>query len=99
MATIKRIKDLTDDEIESCIDGSSSIALIRDILTKHGVVGDNDFIDPEIFADWFADNLQDLTGTEEDTPEWTEAFDVNWNWGYDIADNINALISDNFKED
>lgn len=95
---MKNIKDLTDEELESCFDGVTSVIMVREILNKHGVVDLEGFVDPEIFADWFAESLQDLTGTEEDTPEWTEAFDVNWNWGYDIGDNINALISDNFKD-
>ena len=94
---MKNVHELTDDELESCFDGITSVTLIREILSKHGVVDLEGFIDPEIFADWFADALQDLTGTEEDTPEWTEAFDTNWNWGYDIGDNINSLISDNFQ--
>jgi len=95
---MKNVHDLTDDELESCFDGSTSLSLVREILKKHGVVDLEGFIDPEIFADWFADAIIGFIGVEEDTPEWTEAFDNNWNWGYDIGDNINSLISDNFKD-
>ena len=95
---MKNVHDLTDEELESCFDGTTSTILVREILKKHGVVDDEGFIDPEIFADWFADGIKDFIGEEEDTPEYTEIFDSNWNWGYDIADNLNALISDNFKE-
>jgi hypothetical protein len=94
---MKKIIDLTDEEIEDCINGSSNIKMIRNILTKHGVVDLEGWVDPEIFADWFANEIVGFIGVEEDTPEWTEAFDNNWNWGYDIADNINSYISDNFS--
>lgn len=95
---MKNVHTLTDEELESCFDGTTSVLLVREILQKHGVVDLEGFIDPEIFADWFAEAIKDFIGIEEDTPEWTEAFDNNWNWGYDIGDNINSLISDNFKE-
>jgi len=93
---MRNVHELTDEELESCFDGTTSVIIVREILSKHGVVDLEGFIDPEIFADWFADAMKDFIGEEEDTPEWTEAFDVNWNWGYDIGDNINSYISDNF---
>lgn len=96
---MKKVKDLTDDELQSCIDGVFYIKTIREILSKHGVVDLEGWIDPEIFADWFAQSLEDMISELEDTPEWTEAFDNNWNWGYDIADNINSLISEGFKDE
>lgn len=96
---MRSVKDLTDEELEECIEGSSSIKMIREILTKHGVVDLEGWIDPEIFADWFAEGLKDLIGEEEDNPNYTEAYDNNWNWGYDIGDNINSMISNNFKDE
>lgn len=99
MAQIKNVHELDDEEIEDCIDGSSNIDMIRDILTKHGVVGDDGYIDPEIFADWFSTGIQGYIDAEEDSDEWTEANETNWSWGYDIADNINSYISDNFKDE
>lgn len=95
---IKNVHDLTDEELEACIDGSSNIEMIRDILTKHGVVDLEGWIDPEIFADWFAMGIEGFIDAEKDSDEWSEANDVNWNWGYDIGDNINSLLSDNFKD-
>jgi hypothetical protein len=83
---------LTDDEIESCIDGVSNIEMIREILTKHGVVGDDGYIDPEIFADWFAMGIEGFIDAEEGSDAWTNANGINWNWGYDIGDNINMLL-------
>lgn len=99
MAQIKNVHELTDDEIEDCIDGSTNIDMIRDILTKHGVVDHEGWIDPEIFADWFAQGVEAYIEAEVDSDEWTEANDNNWNWGYDIGDNINSYISDNFKDE
>lgn len=96
---IKNVHDLTDEEIESCIDGVSNIEMIRDILTKHGVVGDDGYVDPEIFADWFAQGVEGYIDAEKDSDEWTEANDVNWNWGYDIGDNINSYIGESFQND
>lgn len=96
---IKKVSNLTDEELENCVDGSTNIQMIRDILTKHGVVDLEGYIDPEIFADWFAQGIKGFIDAEVDSDEYTETFDNNWNWGYDIADNINEYISDGFKED
>lgn len=98
MAKIKNVHELSDQEIEDCLDGSSNVVMIRDILTKHGVVGDDGYIDPEIFADWFSMGIKGYIDAEEDSDEWIEANDHNWIWGYDIADNINDYISDGFQE-
>ena len=95
---MKKINELTNEEIEDCINGSSNVDMIRDIFTKHGVVDLEGYVDPEIFADWFAQGVEGYIDAEEGSDEWTEANDVNWNWGYDIADNINSYISDNFKD-
>ena len=95
---MKRVFDLTNEELEDCVDGSSNIEMIRDILTRQGVVDEQGWVDPEIFADWFAKGIEGFIDAEQDSEEWVAAFDNNWNWGYDIADNINSVISDNFKE-
>ena len=96
---MKSVHDLTDEELEDCVNGSSNLDMIRDILTKHGVVDLEGWVDPEIFADWFARGIEGFIDSEPDSDEWTEANDTNWNWGYDIGDNINTAISDNFKEE
>lgn len=98
MSQIKNVHNLTDEELEECIDGSSSLAMIRDILTKHGVVDLEGWIDPEIFADWFAHGIEGYISAELDSDKWVEDNDNNWIWGYDIADNINSYVSDNFKD-
>jgi hypothetical protein len=96
---MKSALELTDEELESCVDGSTSISLIREILTKHGVIDLEGWIDPEVFGDWFATGIQGFIDAEPNTPEWQEAYDNNWNWGYDIGDNINSYISDNFANE
>lgn len=95
---MKQPKDLTDDELELCIDGSTNLAMIRDILSKSHVVDLEGYVDPEAFADWFAHGLEGYINAESDSKEWQEAYDENWNWGYDIGDNINSFTTDNFKE-
>lgn len=99
MAQIKNVHELTDEEFEECIDGSTNIDMIRDILTKHRVVDELGYIDPEVFADWFALGIEGYISAEPDTEEWNDANENNWSWGYDIADNINSYISDNFKDE
>ena len=90
---------LTDEELESCVNGTTNIRMLRSILVQPGVIGDDGLIDPEIFADWFAQGIEAFIDADVDTDEWITANDVNWNWGYDIGDNINTYITDNFKED
>lgn len=96
---MKSVHELTDEELEECVDGSTNIAMLRDILTKHGVVDLEGWIDPEIFADWFAQGIEGFIDAEYNSDEWIDANDTNWNWGYDIADNINSYISDNFRDE
>ena len=96
---MKSVYKLTDDELENCVNGSTNIVMLREILTKHGVVDEQGWIDPEIFADWFANGIEGFIDAVPDTDEWQAAYDNNWNWGYDIGDNINSYISDNFQNE
>ncbi len=96
---MKNVKELTDEELEDCVDGTTNIDMLRDILTKPNVVDEQGWIDPEIFADWFANGVEGHISAEPDTDEWQETYDNNWIWGYDIGDNINSYISDNFKNE
>lgn len=98
MAKIKNVFELSDEEIEDCIDGSSNVDMIREILAKDGVVDEDGLIDSEEFSDWFAYGLEGYIDAEEDSVEWQEAYDNNRNWGQDIADNINNYISEELKE-
>ena len=96
---MKNARTLTDEELEDCVNGTTSIVMLREILTKHRVVDEQGWIDPEIFADWFAHGIEGFIDAEPETDEWQEAYDNNWNWGYDIGDNINSYISDNFQNE
>lgn len=90
---MKSVFDLTDEELEEAFDGSSSVDMVREIFEKPGVVDpDSGFLDCENFAQWFAYGVEGFIDADEGTEEWQEAWDNNFNWGYDIADNINGLL-------
>lgn len=95
---MKSVHKLTDDELEDCVDGSTNITMLRDILTKHGVVDLEGWIDPEIFADWFAKGIEGFIDADPGSEEFFKIYENNWHWGYDIADNINSYKSDNFRD-
>lgn len=99
MEMIKNVHELTDDELEECINGSTNIDMIREILTKGGVVDELGWVDPEVFADWFATGIEGYIDADVDSNEWHEANEVNWSWGYDIADNINESLRGPDKEE
>ncbi len=84
---------LSDEEIEDCIEGSSNIEMIRDIMTKAYVVQDNGFVDEETFANWFATGIEGYIDADPDTEEFDEAWVVNYDWGLNIAANINDLLA------
>jgi|LauGreDrversion4_2_1035121.scaffolds.fasta_scaffold287081_2 hypothetical protein len=88
--------DLTDDEIEECFEGSSSVDLVREILDRTDVYdADNEPpVDEENFAEWFAYGIQGFIDAEEDSEEWQEAWDNNYEWGMNIASNINDLLTE-----
>ena len=96
---MKSIFELTDEELEDCVDGSTNISMLREIFTKPDVIDKDGWINPEFFADWFSVGLAGYITEDVDSPEWAETNDTNWNWGYDIADNINSYISDNFRNE
>ena len=79
---------LSDEEIEECISGSSDIKLIREIInmTQH-----ENLVDSEDFADQFSYAIRGFIDTEDDE-EYDQAFQNNWNWGIEIAENINSVL-------
>jgi hypothetical protein len=87
-----KINDLvSDEEIEECIDGSSDIAMIREII---GVTQLDNLIDIEDFADMFAYKIRGFIDAhiEDDMEAYEEAYMNNWEWGSSIAENINSLL-------
>ena len=87
-------EQITDDELEDCFEGSTSIDLVREILIKPGVVIESGIVDEESFAEWFAYGIEGFIDAEENTDEWTEAWDNNFDWGMSIASNINDLLEE-----
>jgi hypothetical protein len=84
------INDLiSDEEIETCIDGSSSTVLIRSIINLTQV---NNLVNEESFADVFAFELKEFIDADPASLDYMEANEVNWDWGYNIAQNINELL-------
>jgi len=89
---MKKVNDLTDEELLECIDGSTDLRIIRRILKEPNMVNEEGYVDPDAFAESFSELLQNFIGEDEGTDEWAEADGNNWNFGFDIADNINVLI-------
>lgn len=87
-------EQITDDELEDCFEGSSNIDMVREILAKPGVVVGPGIVDDESFAEWFAYAIEGFIDAEEDTEEWREAWDTNFDWGLSIASNINDLLEE-----
>lgn len=84
---------LDDEEIESCIDGSSDIRMIREIIDLSQL---DNLLDIEDFADMFAYKIRGFieVSAEEDEDAYDEAYMNNWEWGTAIAENINKLLVD-----
>ena len=80
---------LSDEELEDCIEGSSSTVLIRQAIS---LSQNNNLVDEDSFADIFAFELRDFIDAEPSSLEYMEAYEVNWDWGYSIAENINELL-------
>ena len=87
---------LSDEDIEECIDGSSDIGMIREIIT---LSQNDEFVDVESFADVFSYKISGFIDTEEGTEEWIEANENNWAWGFSIAENINNLLMQGNRND
>ena len=77
---------LTDEELESCIDGSTDLAMLRSILLDPAVLFDDNKVDVEEFAYLFQRKLSGFAENEE-------ASDENYEWGLCIANNINEITT------
>ena len=93
-----KINDLlSDEEIEECIEGSSDVKMIREIIEDTQL---ENLIDVEDFADMFAYAIRGFIAVtfEEDEEAYDEAYINNWDWGTSIAQNINALLVDKWTD-
>jgi hypothetical protein len=88
---MKSVFKLSDEDLESCVDGTTNIDLLWEIIHKPGVVV-NGVVNPDQFASWFASAIEGYTDAET-LEEFEEANKNNLEWGFAIADNINDLIS------
>ena len=86
---------LSDEEIEECIDGSSSVILIRSIIE---LTQDNNTVNEESFADIFAFEIRGFIDAEFESDVWKECNNFNWEWGFSIAENINNLVIDKWTK-
>lgn len=89
---MRTIHDLTDEELEDCFDGSSSVEMVREIFEKHGVINDDGYVDEENFAQWFAYGVEGYIDADEDSEAYDEAWSNNYDWGMSIAENINNIL-------
>lgn len=91
---MRNVFELDDEELEDCFDGSSNVDMVREILEKPNVVDEYGYIDEAEFAQWFAYGIEGYIDADEDTDEWEEANENNYNWGYSIAENINNYLDE-----
>ena len=86
----------TDEEIEECIDGSSDVDMIREIMTMEDVYDEEDstHLHEENFATRFAYAIEGFIDADQGTPEFDEAWDNNYEWALSIAENINELLTE-----
>lgn len=89
---MKDVYELTDDELEDCVDGSTDISMLREILEKPGTVTLEGYVDVERFAEWFAYGIEGFIDADEGTAEYNDAWNANCEWGASIAENINDYI-------
>lgn len=89
---MKDVYELTDEELESCVDGSTDIRMLRDILEKPGTVTLEGYVDVERFAEWFAYDIEAFISADEGTAEYDDAWNNNYDWGASIAENINDYL-------
>jgi len=95
MALLRSPSDLTDEEIEECIDGSSNVDMIREIMTMEDVYDEEDstHLHEENFATRFAYAIEGFIDADQGTPEFDEAWNNNYEWALSIAENINDLLT------
>lgn len=84
--------DLDDDVLEECIEGSSSIDLLREIIEK--TMTKDGTVNVKSFGEWFAYGLEGFIDADPDTYEWEASWNINRQWGESIAENINEVVKE-----
>lgn len=88
---VRTLDSLSDEEIESCIDGSSDVKLIRRLLKAN--LAPDGWVWSIDFGQEFAEAIEGFIGADYGTDEWDEAWQVNADWGESMADNVNELLA------
>ena len=88
----RKFRDLTDYEIQYCAKGVEDVSLIRNILNQPNVIWRSEFINLDEFAETFACWREGLLSIDELTEEWMDAYNSNFDIGYEIANNLNELL-------
>ena len=88
----RQVWDLTDEEIEGCMAGTTTTKLIKFVFGQPSVIQKKGYINPDVFGDVFAYELAGFIGADEGTEEWLEAFNNNFLWGVNIAENLNEIL-------
>ena len=89
------IADLSDDQIESCFNGSSNVDLVRDLFEEN-YRSDLKIVDEKSFGEAFAEAIQGFIGADEveEPEEWKEAYAINQEWGESMAQSVNELLKE-----
>ena len=93
--------ELLNEEIEECIDDDNIeivdmidiVDMIRGIIFMEDVYGKRStHLHDENFAIRFAYATERFINADRDTIEWDAAWNDNYDWALDIAENINNLL-------
>ena len=102
MRAIRTIDEISDYELEDCYDGTTNNDMVRELVIN--CVNDSGFVNVEDFVHCFAREIEGFIAADEDDEpeEWEEAWAANYEWGENIAENINYALSieepDEYKE-
>lgn len=87
------IDKLSDDQLDECCAGSTDLPMVRRLL-NYCLDRESGLVDAFNFSDMFAQNLEAFISEDEGTLAWTEAWTVNQDWGFSIAESVNELLMD-----
>lgn len=96
-AQSRSMDEISDDELEGVIDGSTDLDMVREIAEECMTAGG--YVDVHDFADLFRYRIQGFIDAEEGSPEWKEADSNNDEWGEQIARGINELLTGESEDD